>query len=216
MDDSIKEKTRIVQFVQPGSREFFSFLLGNSANSQSLPLENLPTELEIVASGSHLPDQVKAEEIEELKRGAQTLADEIVAQHHLDDKEKVALEDLFLGFTQANLLEKGVGFEHRIDKSETTGYPFPQRHERDILKASPRLFSIVSQIFDRVILIDKGIQIRTSSNPLFLRSVARVNTIIQYLGGDPFKYPPVIFEIAPLYKANTLIGEWSDYVATIK
>ncbi|MCA9371555.1 hypothetical protein KC726_01520 [Candidatus Woesebacteria bacterium] len=205
-------KTGVVERIKPGSREFYQFLLGDSANSQELSLDDLPRELELMASGENLTDEARLEEIKDLKEGCRSLAQELSEQHELGDNDSIALEDVLVGLSQANFLDGQESYDTAIFHSEQTGYLDGTQHGRERLNASPQLFDIiVKQVLDRVVLLENGVQLRASSNPLFRRSAARVNTIIDKISKSPLDYSPKFIEVSPLHKISEDYSEWVNY-----
>lgn len=225
-DEGANERTKAFQdYTKPGTRGFYSFLLFDSANANNLELSRLPEELEIVATGQNLPEQQRVEESGNLKTKAKKLAEKLSGENGLkDENDRLALEQLLVGLTQTDLLSDGEEFQMSIEAGESTrGYkmdrpevgkiekPSDQKSRRGRIVVSNKVFSILVDLLDRVIVAEPGIQIRMSSNPIFQRTAVRANTIISKLKPDPYKHTPKVLEAVPLHQIESTISEWSDY-----
>lgn len=127
------------------------------------------------------------------------------------DEDTVALELLYTGLTQAELLETGEPFEIKVTKGKKTEYKIPSgalsptieqedpliasieaylnsqkravgTRGRDRLVASPELYKALLAEFDHMGLIDDGTQLRRSVSRMFKRSAAHAVVLIDTLG----------------------------------
>lgn len=99
------------------------FLLGASMNSQTLHGQNLEEECRIVATGENYTSQdSKYREYNLLIEEAKRKAREDAEKYGLDPDDTIALEQIYLGMTQAELLNKGKEYNAKLKRGERTTY----------------------------------------------------------------------------------------------
>jgi hypothetical protein len=206
---SIKEKYQNPTRIQIHSdREMFAFLLGDAIIDPNILTQDLANEVNLVATLSNRTKEERGKEAERLRTTVGQKAREDAVKHGLSDEDTIALEQLYAGFTQADLIESGKPYEVKITLGENTGYALntPQQSSEK-LQASRALYEVLLSEFDSIGLWDKGIQVRRSKNPLFRRTAMQGLAIISTLEKDPFEFKVTVLRAVPINGVkNAIIG----------
>ena len=196
------QKTAGNETLIKSSRELYKFLLGDTDLPQALTDEQLRLLIEIITTGSDSTPEDNHEEVQILRDKAKRKFESYVKEHKLGSEDKIALEQLYIGFTQAELLEKGKGYEVQITRSSTgiSYYPFVSvSGGREKLKASLALWNIILEEFSQIRILDNSRQIRRSQKSLFGHTA-----ILEYQVHNE----PKVLAVMPIHKIEEAIGEF--------
>lgn len=94
--------------------------------------------LDAAVGGTEISEEAQKTEAEKLRTEAKTKAGEDAIKYSLNDEDRIALEQLYLGFSQADLIENSIGYRVKISKGEETGYKDDLPQETTTNPDSPR------------------------------------------------------------------------------
>ena len=186
--------------------EFYQFLLGGIEPSENVHLEILEAQVEELATGSRLNERERQNVTQSLREGAIRKAREDALRYNLKGDDAIALEQLYLGFTQAGLLENGEGYSAKITEDTRTTYPSSGKRER--IKVSNALWNVILAEFNETKLLDKGTQIRRSSDELFSRTAIQGLAIVSVLNTDPMRNKAQVLDVAPIHEVKKAVSDF--------
>lgn len=210
-----------LRFKIHSNAELYAFLLGFKVSDSDVSTQYLANKIDIEVTSSNQTEKQRKEEAKALRTAAIQKAQRDAEKYRLGDEDKVALEQLYIGFTQADLVEGGNPYEVMIGQGGNTGYALkmPQQsseeptdislslfgsQDGEKLKTSQALYKALLSEFNFIGLWDKGTQIRRSGCALFRRTAMQAGAIILMpeIEEDPFNYPVVFLKAVPVNRVK--------------
>ncbi len=94
--------------------------------------------LDAAVGGTEINEEAQKTEAEKLRTEAKTKAEQDATKYGLGDEDRIVLEQLYLGFSQADLIENNVGYRVKISRGEETRYKDDLPRETTTNPDSPR------------------------------------------------------------------------------